>query len=137
MRMRFGDKPIATPNLAPMIGVLLAVFTVVAATSVGLGKPVDLSVEPGSIPPPPDQLGRYPLPVMMSVQQDGAVYLGPERLAGIDDAVAKAAAEARAKHINVVSLHADAEVSYATIAQVVRDLNAKGLRTQFINEDIH
>ena len=133
----FRPRPLSAPNLSPLIGVLLAVFTVVAVTSVGLGKPVNLYVEPGNVPPPPNAEVQYPRPVMISVQQDGAVYLGAERLAGIDEAVAKAAVEAERKRTDVVSLRADAEVGYAQVAKVVRDLNAKGLKTQFINEELH
>ncbi|PXA78111.1 hypothetical protein DMC25_22760 [Caulobacter sp. D4A] len=134
---RFENEPLKAMNLAPMIGVLLAVFTVVTATSVGLGKPVNLYVEPGSVPPPADEWAGLPLPVTIFVQRDGTVYLGPDRVSGIDEAVGRAVVRARAQNSDVVSLRADPEVRYETIVWAVRSLNAKGFQAQFINEEIH
>lgn len=128
-------RPMATPNMAPLIGVLLAVFAVVTATSVGLGKAVNLHVDPCLMGPPP---GVHVQPrIYLSLQQDGEVYLGATREPSQGQAVADDIREARAHGLTGVSLRADAEVRYETVAAVVRALDEAGLKANFLNEDIH
>ncbi|GEM_PF-946773 len=132
---RLSDKPLKAMNLAPMIGVLLAVFAVVTVTSVGLGKPVNLEVEPCSLGPPPGV--DAPQRLYISFQRGGPVYVGQKRAASVDAAVEDAVREARTHDLRVVSLRADADVQYATVVAAVRGLNAAGLKAHFLNEDIH
>ncbi|MBI1685726.1 ExbD/TolR family protein [Caulobacter hibisci] len=131
---RLSDKPMATPNMAPLIGVLLAVFTVVTATSVGLDKAVNLHVDVCSLMPPGAQV---PSRVYLSFQQNGEVYLGATREPSHAEAVADAIREARIHGLAGVSLRADAEVRYETVAAVVRALDDAGLKANFLNEEIH
>lgn len=130
---RFDARPLSTPNLAPMIGVLLAVFTVVATGSVGLEKAMKLD-SPGCFL---GWLGVHRArPIQISIQHDGQAYVGAHRAASIGDAVAIAIHEARTHGGNGVQLRADPDVRYEVVALAVKDLNDAGVAIGFINEDI-
>lgn len=133
---RFEARPMAAINMTPLVPVLLAVFTVVAATAVGLGKPVNLYVEPGNVPPPYEQWRRTPPKVFVSLERDG-VYVGEGRAATLDQAISDAGRLTRANGSNVVMLRADSETSYADVMAAVRRLNAAGLKVEFIFTNVH
>lgn len=131
---RFEGRPIKAMNLSPLIGVLLAVFTVVAATSVGLDKAMKLDVLPCGLAAPGMHAPRV---IQISVQRDGQAYVGDQRAANVDGALGLAIREARAHGLKTVSLRADADVQYETVALVARGVSDAGLDINFINEEIH
>ncbi len=131
---RFEARPMAGVNLTPLIPVLLALFAVVAVTAARPGKPVNLLVEPGSVPPDTGELALRP--VVMSLGADG-FRIDTLTASDAEDAVRRAARLAKTRNMTSVAIRADADVPYARVAELVRRLNAVGLRAQFINEDPH
>lgn len=129
------DWLVAAPNLTPMIGVLLAVFAVVAASAVNLEKGVNIDAPGCNMGPPPGV--DWPQGVYISIQRDGQTYVGATRMAGPKAAVADAAREAREHGLRFVMIRADADVRYEAMAAVVRGLDDAGLKAGFINEEIH
>jgi len=129
------DRLVVAMNLAPMIGVLLAVFVVVATSVLNLEKGVNIDAPVCSMGPPPGI--DWPQGVYISIQRDGQAYVGSMRMASSDAAVANAVREAREHGLRVVTIRADADVRYEVVAAVVRGLNAAGLKAGFINEEIH
>ncbi len=131
---KFEARPMATPNLAPMIGVLLAVFTVVAAGSVGLDKALALDI-PGCHLRAPD--APVPKTIQISFQRDGQAYVGANRAASVGAAVAVAVREARTHGLDGVVLRADPDVRYEVVAMAVRRLDDAGIKASLLSEDIY
>jgi biopolymer transport protein ExbD len=131
---RFEARPMKAMNLSPLIGVLLAVFTVVAATSVGLDKAMNLDFQVCGLAPPGMHAPRV---IQISVQRDGQAYVGDQRADSLGGALSLAIHEARAHGLETVSLRADADVRYEAVALVARGVSDAGLDINFINEEIH
>ncbi|WP_108556272.1 ExbD/TolR family protein [Caulobacter sp. HMWF025] len=136
MAGRFEARPLAAINVTPLVPVLLAIFAVLAATAGGPGKPVNLYVEPGSVPPPYDALHPLPPRVFISLERDG-VHVGPSEAMTLEQAVSLAAPMTRAQGADVIMVRADIETPYSEVMGAVRALNAAGLKAEFLNEDLH
>lgn len=132
---KFDARPLSSPNLAPMIGVLLAVFTVVATgSSVGLEKALALEI-PGCHLRGPD--APVPKAIQISFQRDGQAYVGARRAASVAAAVAIAVREARTHGLDGVMLRADPDVRYEVVAMAVRRLDDAGVKASLISEDVY
>ncbi|PVM90178.1 ExbD/TolR family protein [Caulobacter endophyticus] len=131
---KFDARPLSTPNLAPMIGVLLAVFTVVATGSVGLDNALKLEI-PGCHLRSPD--APLPKTIQLTFHRDGRAYVGGNRAAGVGEAVAVAVREARTHGFDGVVLRADPDVRYEVVAMAVRRLDDAGIKVSLLSEDIY
>lgn len=131
---KFDAKPLSTPNLAPMIGVLLAVFTVVAAGSVGLDKALALDI-PGCHLMAPG--APTPRTIQITFQRDGQAYVGASRAASAAAAVAVAVREARTHGLDGVVLRADPDVRYDVVATAAGRLDDAGIKVSLISEDLY
>lgn len=83
---RFEARPMTVANLSPLIGVLLAVFSVVTATSVGLDDPVNLHFEPCAL----GGANGAPQRLYVSFLANGEVQLGASRAVSDHEALAGA-----------------------------------------------
>lgn len=123
---RFEAKPMATPNMAPMIGVLMAVFASVAFASTG--ERVQLL----SLASPPPQACKCKAPFIISVDARGRAVrftkddrtLWSDAPGGLDAIVA----DLKRSRVTVgaVMIQADPDASHADVMRVYRAVRAAG-----------
>ncbi|MBI1685727.1 ExbD/TolR family protein [Caulobacter hibisci] len=124
---RFEGKPMATPNLAPLVGVLLAVFA--GAVSLAGGAESATRVELAGVylgcGIPPDR-------AWLAVEAEGRYSLDgrPVTLAGLEAAFVGVAA--RNERLTVV---ADRDTPYAAIPPVVEAARRAGVRVDFVQQE--
>ena len=130
---RFEARPMAAINLTPLVPVLLAVFAIIAVAATRPTAVVKLAVEPGSVSAP----GQPSIPVpFVSIGSDGRYFVDGREVASAE-APHRLRTLAVARGHDTVMIRADGEVPYAKIMDMVQAIRAAGLKTQFINEDLH
>jgi len=117
----FSYRPVAEINVTPFIDVMLVLLVIfmVAAPLTTVGVPVQLPKTAAQKVSQPRQ------PVVVSVDQDGRVFLRSEELAPADIA-ARLATLAREDPDAVVHVRGDRSLSYGRVMEVMGQVNQAG-----------
>ena len=118
---RASYRPMAEINVTPLVDVMLVLLIIfmVAAPLMTVGVPIDLP-KTAAKPMNTDQK-----PVVVSVTNEGAIFLGeePVQLADLPQKLADQNVDPEATRINV---RGDGEASYASVMQVFGALSGAG-----------
>ncbi len=124
---RLDARPLSTPNLAPMIGVLLALF----AGFVGLSGAAEATT-PLDLPPVASiYCGPARHATVVAVQADGSLLLDGRAIGpgALDEALVSLAAADRS-----LALWARSDVDYGVIAPLVAAAGRAGVGVELIDE---
>ena len=120
-RRRGGNKPMSEINVTPMVDVMLVLLIIfmVAAPLMTVGVPIDLPKTAAK------QLNTEQKPVIISVTDAGAIFLGdePTTLAALADQLSGLGIDAANDRINV---RGDGAASYGSVMQVMGALSGAG-----------
>jgi biopolymer transport protein ExbD len=124
VRLSEGDgeyRPLAEINVTPLVDVMLVLLIIfmVAAPLMMAGVPVQLPKTSAAAPAPPRE------PIIVSVDREGAVYLGAEPLAP-DELTPRLAALAAVDAQATVYVRGDRRLAYGEVMQVIGLVGAAG-----------
>jgi biopolymer transport protein TolR len=118
---RGGSKPMSEINITPMVDVMLVLLIIfmVAAPLMTVGVPIDL---PKTAAP---QMNTDQQPVIVSVNPEGAIFLGddPVQIADLPQALAAQGVDPELTRVNV---RGDLAANYGSVAQVMGVLASSG-----------
>lgn len=126
---RGGNPPMSEINVTPFVDVMLVLLIIfmVAAPLLTAGVPLELPSAKGK------QLqAQKSEPIVVSVAQDGLIYLGDERETTMDlkalTPKLQAIAKARGGTEQPVFVRGDKTVPYGTVARVMAEIREAGFR---------
>lgn len=134
---RFAGEPMATPNVAPLVGVLLGLF---AATLIVARSPVAPQAEL-TLPSAFSHMNCFPgrRATFLSLHE-GRYFLvhdGDEIETAPADITARLRTLAAVHPDAIIDVRADGEVPFARFMAMVEAVKSAGLRPRLINEDLH
>ncbi|MBV9860083.1 MAG: ExbD/TolR family protein [Alphaproteobacteria bacterium] len=114
-------QPLAEINVTPMVDVMLVLLVIfmVTAPLLAVGVPLDLPKTSAA------QLTEPKKPVVVSLDREGAVFIGEERIA-LADVKARLAALAAEDPNRLVYVRGDRTVAYAQIMDLLGMVNSAG-----------
>ena len=132
LERRRADAPISDINMTPLIDVMLVLLVIFMVTAPLMTSSLKLELPEAEGAQPTEQA---PEAIRLSLQANGALYWGEERLEA--DAFERRLAEAgrRPGERPEVMLRADQSVAYGRVAELIGQLQQAGLnRIAFVTE---
>ena len=115
-------QPLAQINVTPMVDVMLVLLVIfmVAAPLLAVGVPLDLPKSTAAVITNPKE------PIILSLDKEGGIFLGDDRIAA-DDLEPRLAALAAADPDRIVYVRGDKSVTYAELMDILGRVDRVGL----------